>query len=180
MNSFHDLIHKIRESAIEQSTVGAFTKTALISFFPPNKYPDILDRYTDTTFRRFYSAQLSKKVARVIALTAPQDAEKRFAKFLTTHCSNSLLYDNFNGMSIPEIAAEAFSTIRKAAMQPPKVEKNHFALLSRLDIAKYLGISIPTLKTWMTEKNLPCYKIGGVIRFRLSEVDLWLEKYRTS
>ena len=174
---FRDLIHKIRDSAIEKSTTGRFTKTALISFYPPNKHPESLDKYSDTTFKRLYSGASIKTVARIILLTAPQNAKKHFAKFLTTHCNQEALSDNFSGMSIPEIAEEAFSVIRNAVIAKDSgAEENK--LLSRRDIARYLGVSIPVLRSWIREKNLPCFKIGGVMRFRQAEVNLWLEKYR--
>ena len=39
------------------------------------------------------------------------------------------------------------------------------------------GVSENTLRLWL-ERGMPCRKIGGVILFKLDEVDAWLEGFR--
>lgn len=39
------------------------------------------------------------------------------------------------------------------------------------DVAKHFAVSVSTVRTWIREQIIPSLKIGGVYRFRLSEVE---------
>ena len=43
------------------------------------------------------------------------------------------------------------------------------------EIAEYLGVKPPTIRGWLKKKDLPAYKVGGVWRFRYSEVNEWIK-----
>ena len=50
-------------------------------------------------------------------------------------------------------------------------------LLSRKDAAEYLGLKESTLAIWKCNKryNLPYVKIGGKVRYRLSDLQKFIE-----
>jgi len=52
--------------------------------------------------------------------------------------------------------------------------------LRRRPAAKYSGISARNLvsRQWRLKHGLPCYKVGGVLLFDPTELDIWLSKYR--
>ena len=43
------------------------------------------------------------------------------------------------------------------------------------EVCVHLGISRYTLNTWITKLKMPAHKIGGCWRFKISEVDKWIE-----
>ncbi len=43
-------------------------------------------------------------------------------------------------------------------------------------LSQYLGIKASTLYAMVGEKKIPHYKVGRMVRFKLSEIDLWMEK----
>jgi len=46
------------------------------------------------------------------------------------------------------------------------------------ELEEYLRISKWTLYRWIKEKDLPVYKLGGLNRFRKSEIDEWIMRYK--
>jgi excisionase family DNA binding protein len=51
-------------------------------------------------------------------------------------------------------------------------------LLSARQVAELLGFSPATIVDWFEAGKLPGFRIGGRLRFRLSEVEAWLEQQR--
>ena len=51
-------------------------------------------------------------------------------------------------------------------------------LLSRREAAEYLGIKAQTLATWTSAKRyrLPVVKVGRSVRYRVSDLEKWLEE----
>jgi excisionase family DNA binding protein len=43
------------------------------------------------------------------------------------------------------------------------------------DLSRYLGIRPSTLYVMVEERNIPHYRVGKLIRFKRSEIDLWME-----
>jgi excisionase family DNA binding protein len=52
-------------------------------------------------------------------------------------------------------------------------------LLTARQVATYLGFKPATIVDWAEADKLPAFKVGGRLRFRLSEVETWLEQKRT-
>lgn len=47
--------------------------------------------------------------------------------------------------------------------------------MSLEEIAKHLGVSKDTIRAWIKKGTIPYHKIGRQYKFRLSEVDAWVE-----
>ena len=47
--------------------------------------------------------------------------------------------------------------------------------LSIEELAEYLGIAEKTVRKWVLNRDIPYRKIMKVIRFRLSEIEEWIE-----
>jgi excisionase family DNA binding protein len=54
--------------------------------------------------------------------------------------------------------------------------KRREALLTRTQLARFLNLSPSYLSKLQAEAGLPVYRIGRAVRFRLGEVEAWLEK----
>lgn len=59
----------------------------------------------------------------------------------------------------------------------PKIFKKH-ELLTRQEAAEYLGITSRTLAVWACVKryNLPYVKIGRLVKYRRSDLDIFIKK----
>jgi excisionase family DNA binding protein len=51
-------------------------------------------------------------------------------------------------------------------------------LLTARELGQLLGFSAATIVDWAEAGRVPAFKIGGRLRFRLSEVESWLETKR--
>ena len=47
--------------------------------------------------------------------------------------------------------------------------------LSREEIAKHLGVSKETIRSWIRKETIPYHKVGRQYKFKASEVDKWVE-----
>ena len=57
--------------------------------------------------------------------------------------------------------------------------ENQKIFLDKRGIAEYLGgVSCRTIDQWRQDHQMPCRKIGAVIRFSVAEVDLWYDNFR--
>ena len=43
------------------------------------------------------------------------------------------------------------------------------------EISKHLGVSKDTIRGWIKKETIPYYKIGRQYKFKVSEVDAWIE-----
>lgn len=43
------------------------------------------------------------------------------------------------------------------------------------DVAKHLGIVKDTVYRWIESKGMPAHKVGRLWKFKLSQVDAWVE-----
>lgn len=43
------------------------------------------------------------------------------------------------------------------------------------DVAAHLGVGRDSVYRWVESRGLPASKVGRLLRFRLSEVDAWVE-----
>jgi excisionase family DNA binding protein len=73
----------------------------------------------------------------------------------------------------------AFPLLNILAMECEKEEEiKKSGFWSIQDLSKYLGIKTSTLYAWVGEKRIPHYKVGQLVRFKRSEIDLWMEGNR--
>lgn len=42
------------------------------------------------------------------------------------------------------------------------------------DLSRFLKLPIKTLYSWVSQKRLPCIKLGNRLRFRQKEIEKWL------
>ncbi|MBY0471523.1 helix-turn-helix domain-containing protein [bacterium] len=54
------------------------------------------------------------------------------------------------------------------------------ALISKKELTVAFGVSSSFVSKLMAEEGLPHFKIGRAVRFRISDVSVWLEKRRMS
>lgn len=47
--------------------------------------------------------------------------------------------------------------------------------LSLAEIAEYVGCSKDTIRSWIKKETIPFHKVGRQYKFRISEVDQWIE-----
>ena len=48
-------------------------------------------------------------------------------------------------------------------------------LLSIKEMASFLGVKEATIYSWVHQRRIPYYKIGRLVKFRISEAAEWLE-----
>jgi PTS system nitrogen regulatory IIA component len=51
-------------------------------------------------------------------------------------------------------------------------------LLTARELADLLGFAAGTIVDWAERGEIPAFKVGGRLRFRLSEIEEWLESRR--
>ena len=47
--------------------------------------------------------------------------------------------------------------------------------LSVEEIAEYLGVSRDAVYAWISKKGMPAHRVGRLWKFKLSQVDAWIE-----
>lgn len=57
-------------------------------------------------------------------------------------------------------------------------QDQHGKLLTVSEVSVYLNIKQKTIYAKVEAGEIPCYRIGSLIRFRLNEIDRWLETCR--
>ena len=43
------------------------------------------------------------------------------------------------------------------------------------EISNHLGVSKDTIRAWIRKETIPFYKVGRQYKFKVSEVDVWVE-----
>jgi excisionase family DNA binding protein len=46
------------------------------------------------------------------------------------------------------------------------------------DVARYLKIKEATVRAYVLNDSIPFHKVGRLVRFRRSEIDVWVEQQR--
>ena len=54
-------------------------------------------------------------------------------------------------------------------------ENNMKTYLTIEELASHLKLAVQTIRRWVLNREIPFHKIKKVIRFRLSEIELWIE-----
>lgn len=47
-------------------------------------------------------------------------------------------------------------------------------LIGIQDVAEYLGVSTNTIYAWISQKRIPYYKVGRLVKFDAAEIDRWI------
>ncbi len=50
--------------------------------------------------------------------------------------------------------------------------------ISLNELCSYLGVSRETAIKWVSQKGLPCAKVGKLWKFHLSEIDAWMKSQK--
>lgn len=58
-------------------------------------------------------------------------------------------------------------------MEPNKTETERW--LSVEEIAKHIGCSKDTIRAWIKKEAIPYHKVGRQFKFKISEVDEWIQ-----
>lgn len=48
------------------------------------------------------------------------------------------------------------------------------------DIAEHLGLSKDTIRNWIKKEVIPYHRVGKQYKFKISEVDAWVESGRSA
>lgn len=48
------------------------------------------------------------------------------------------------------------------------------------EIAKHLGVSKDTIRNWIKKDVIPHHRVGKQFKFRISEVDAWVESGKSA
>jgi excisionase family DNA binding protein len=59
------------------------------------------------------------------------------------------------------------------------VAMNGFQWMTSKEVAAFLGVTAPTVRSWKHRgKGPPCYEVGGAVRYNRADVVAWLEAQR--
>ena len=47
--------------------------------------------------------------------------------------------------------------------------------ISSKEVAEHLGVNKDTLQRWITNRSIPCHRVGRLWKFRISEIDNWVQ-----
>ncbi|MEZ6087061.1 MAG: helix-turn-helix domain-containing protein [Pirellulaceae bacterium] len=61
---------------------------------------------------------------------------------------------------------------------PPSDPNDANKLMTTQELMAYLSVSRTKLWQLVTNEGLPAFKMGGDYRYRKSEVDAWMERFR--
>ena len=52
--------------------------------------------------------------------------------------------------------------------------------LSLEEISKHVGCSKDTIRAWIKKDTIPYHKVGRMYKFKISEVDAWIESVQSA
>lgn len=52
--------------------------------------------------------------------------------------------------------------------------------LSLEEISNHLGVSKDTIRSWIKKDTIPYHRVGRLYKFRISEVDAWVESGKSA
>jgi excisionase family DNA binding protein len=81
----------------------------------------------------------------------------------------------FLDFHIEKAISRAIATLEKQYATANQKE----AWLTRKEVIAILGISMPTLSAWSKDGTIPGYRIGGLVRYKRSEIDEAFKQMRT-
>lgn len=75
---------------------------------------------------------------------------------------------------ITEALKEQLSTFFEQKKEPDT------RLLSRKQVSEMLGISLPTLHTWTKDGVISAVRLGGAVKYRLSDIEMALKDIQST
>jgi len=54
--------------------------------------------------------------------------------------------------------------------------QSHHVLIDVKETADYLGCTVSTLYSWVSQKKIPYVKIGRLVKFDQCDIDAWIEE----
>lgn len=88
----------------------------------------------------------------------------------------------FNSMTIEELKNEISLAVQKEIQSliiPANSTNSPDDLLTRKDVAKMFGVSLPTLNEWTKTGKVQGYRISSRVRYKRSEIENALSKIQT-
>lgn len=61
-----------------------------------------------------------------------------------------------------------------------KIENEVERWINLEEIARHLSVSKDTIRLWIKKETIPYHKVGRQYKFRLSEVDAWVESGKSA
>ena len=61
-----------------------------------------------------------------------------------------------------------------------KIENEVERWINLEEIARHLSVSKDTIQLWIKKETIPYHKVGRQYKFRLSEVDAWVESGKSA
>lgn len=88
----------------------------------------------------------------------------------------------FNSITIEELKNEISLAVQKeiqSLMIPANATNQPESYLTRFDVAKIFGVSLPTLNEWTKTGKVQGYRISSRVRYKRSEIENALSKIQT-
>ena len=51
-------------------------------------------------------------------------------------------------------------------------------LINIKELSELTGLSVNTIYAWVSQKRIPYYKIGSLVKFAISEIEEWLKNQK--
>jgi excisionase family DNA binding protein len=52
--------------------------------------------------------------------------------------------------------------------------------LSPQELSAYIGLSLNTIYSWVSQKRIPYIKVSRLVKFNISEIDNWMKAMRVA
>lgn len=103
-----------------------------------------------------------------------------FREYLKRQNSGRDIYNAFKDeiANITPKNAERVITEYLLSMAGHEVKSSYSDYVDIDMTAEFLCVSVQTVRAWMKRYSLPYYKISKVYRFRLSDVEEWMKRYK--
>lgn len=77
-----------------------------------------------------------------------------------------------NGLDINQLAEKLdnLANALNGKTTEPQAEGNEEKLLTRMEVAKLLGVTLPTINDWTKKGLIVGYRIGNRVRYKHSEI----------
>jgi len=69
---------------------------------------------------------------------------------------------------------------RRNTMRDLQVMEEHLRLVSTSELASFLCIPEKTIRNWTSQKKIPHYKVGALVRFNQEEIQRWYQARKVS